>query len=57
MIKNPIPWPDGASVGSLTVDGDFTPIGGTLKIEIGTGGDTDQLIVTNLLDVRDEHPL
>jgi len=57
VIKNPIPWPDGASVGSLTVDGDFTPSGGTLEIEIGTGGDTDQLIVTNLLDVRDEHPL
>ena len=43
----------GASIGSLTVDGDFTLSGGTLDIEIGAGGDTDQLIVTNVLDVQD----
>jgi T5SS/PEP-CTERM-associated repeat protein len=43
----------GASVGTLTVDGDFTLSAGTLDIEIGAGGDTDQLIVTQTLDVRD----
>jgi T5SS/PEP-CTERM-associated repeat protein len=42
----------GNSVGDLTVDGSFTLNGGTLDIEIGAGGVSDHLDVTNTLNLQ-----
>jgi len=47
--------PGGASVGTLTIDGDFTPATGALMLmDLGSIGSNDKLIVTGLASIAGE---